>query len=70
MAGDEFFIRLQKARKAVEDYKREMPDEDHSPSERLKAQHIQMESHQHMIETKTIGAPCTVCPYCGGSGKL
>jgi len=70
MAGDEFLMKLHKARKAVEEYKREVLSEDHSPSELLKTQEMHMESYQHPTNAKTAGAPSTVCPYCGGSGKV
>jgi hypothetical protein len=69
MAGDEFLIQLQKARKAVEEYKKERLHEDYPSSGHMDVQYIQQISHHHIMGEKT-GAIGAVCPYCGGRSKV
>ncbi|HPI92492.1 MAG TPA: hypothetical protein PLT09_03315 [Deltaproteobacteria bacterium] len=64
MARDEFLMQLQKARKAVEEYKSERLSEAHSLSEHRGMHHAQNESNQPVDEAKPSEGSGTVCPYC------
>ena len=68
MPGDEFLMKLQKARMAVEEYKRERFHEDYPPTGHLETQEVRQRSHDLTVAEKSTGS-CAVCPYCGGSGK-
>ena len=70
MTRDEVLRKIQDARKAIVEYKRERLHEAYTPSERQKVQNIQQESTQLILEAKTIGAAGQACPRCGGSGRI
>ncbi len=70
MTRDEVLRKIQEARRAIEEYKREGLNEAYSSSERQKVQDIQQESIRLITEAKTIGAAGAVCPRCGGSGRV
>ena len=70
MTRDEVLRKIQEARKAIEEYKREGLSEAYTPSERQKVQDIKIESTRLIVEAKTLGAAGEVCPRCGGSGRI
>ncbi len=69
MTRDEVLRKIQEARRAIEEYKREGLGEAYTPSERQKVQDIKTASTRLIVEAKTIGAAGNVCPLCGGSGR-
>jgi hypothetical protein len=70
MTRDEVLRKIQEARRAIEEYKREGLSEAYTPSERKKVQDIKIASTRLIVEAKTIGAAGEVCPRCGGSGRV
>lgn len=70
MTREEVLRKLQEARRAIEEYKREGLSEAYTPSERQKVQDIKTESTRLIVEAKTIGPAGEVCPRCGGSGRV
>ena len=70
MTRDEVLKKIQEARKAIEQYKREKLEETQSAEERQKVRDIQQESSRLITEAKTLGPAGNVCPRCGGSGRV
>ena len=70
MTRDEVLKKIQEARKAIDQYKKEGLNEAYSVVDRQKVQEIEQELTRLIIEAKTIGAAGQVCPRCGGSGRV
>ena len=70
MTRDEVLRKIQEARRAIKEYKREGLSEAYTPSERQKVQDIKTASTRLIVEAKTLGAGGDVCPRCGGSGRV
>ncbi len=69
MAHDDFHRKMQKAHKAVEEYKNEraadiFPDQDHLV---LHAHHLM--SKRFSLEVESPGTDSFLCPYCSGKIK-
>ena len=70
MTRDEVLTKIQEARKAIEDYKKQGLNSTTYESERQKVLNIQQESMRLITEARTIGAAGSACPRCGGSGRV
>lgn len=70
MTRDEVLKKLQEARKAIEQYKKEGLNKTYSTVDIQKVREIEQESTHLITEVKAIGASGKVCPHCGGSGRV
>lgn len=70
MTREEVLLRIEAARKAIEDYKREGLNQVRLTSDAQKIRDIENASARLIIEAKTIGAAGQACPRCGGSGRV
>ena len=70
MTRDEVLRKIEDARQAIENYKKERLDEAYSETERDKVRKIVISSESLIVEARTIGAAGRQCPNCGGSGRV
>ncbi|MBP6366278.1 MAG: hypothetical protein KBA82_01970 [Nitrosomonas sp.] len=71
MTRDEVLLKIEAARKAIEDYKREGLNQVRYPSsnDAQKVKDIETASVRLIAEARTIGAAGQPCPRCNGSGR-
>lgn len=70
MTREEVLLKIEAARKAIEDYKREGLNRVRLPSDAQKVRDIETASVRLIAEARTIGAAGQACPRCGGSGRV
>lgn len=70
MTREEVLLKIEAARKAIEDYKREGLNQVRLTSDAQKVREIETASVRLIAEARTIGAAGQVCPGCRGSGRV
>lgn len=70
MTREEVLLRIEAARKAIEEYKREGLNQARLTSDIQKVRDIETASAKLIMEARTIGAAGQACPRCGGSGRI
>ena len=70
MTLEEVLLKIEAARKAIEDYKRKGLNQVRLTSDVHKVKDIETASVRLIAEVRTIGAAGQACQHCGGSGRV
>ncbi len=70
MTRAEVLRKIDDAKSAIQEYKKQGLDKSFYSHEQNDIQKIKESSIQLILEAKTLGAAGQVCPTCGGSGRV
>lgn len=70
MTRAEVLRKIEDARSAIQEYKKQGLDKSYYSQDQNDIQKIVESSRKLILEAKTIGAAGQVCPACGGSGRV